>query len=496
MVVNPFFAVSRRRSTSATTRRARTTRSAGARSSTSTASRRTCDARNAKGLYEPALRGRHGGEAREGPVAHEAAQVHVVRFPAERSRVQDLFLNLALSLGEAPPGKYNIKFMVRDLNSKKTADVAQDVVAQVALLSVRCDAPHPSRWRRSSRAGIAAGIALVSTSRLLVDENPHARQVRAFMEGRLRARPAHRDPSRVPRRPRAGHAALRLLQRSPRADHQPRRRAPAPAAGWAIVRRHEPADAPLRAAQVLFQPSLYPFLFLVYTEAWSLVAIAAMCWRPCASATSSPASRRRGDRDPAGRRRLGRLRVDARALKDSERATGRKARGCSCATGCAPGGRCCRRRGDGRGRQLGLRRSLSAAGATTPSPSTSRTSLSSSCAPGSRSCPTASPPGPACWSRCAIPGSSRRSPPASRSISSRGHRARLQPRRFFLRNEALYWITREPVLRAALFLPVAWPRSPCSPCRFRSGACGPAPLRRRRGSAPPAHRAALLRAAS
>lgn len=49
-----------------------------------------------------------------------------MRIPS-KSRIQDLYLNLDVSLGQAPPGKYNIRFTVRDLNSKKSATAAQDV---------------------------------------------------------------------------------------------------------------------------------------------------------------------------------------------------------------------------------------------------------------------------------------------------------------------------------------------------------------------------------
>lgn len=44
-----------------------------------------------------------------------------------RSRVQDIFLNLDLELDKAPPGKYAVKFTVRDQNSKKSAIAATDV---------------------------------------------------------------------------------------------------------------------------------------------------------------------------------------------------------------------------------------------------------------------------------------------------------------------------------------------------------------------------------
>jgi hypothetical protein len=45
-----------------------------------------------------------------------------------RSRLQDLYLNLRVSLNNAPPGKYHVKFRIRDKNSKKSAEIAQDVV--------------------------------------------------------------------------------------------------------------------------------------------------------------------------------------------------------------------------------------------------------------------------------------------------------------------------------------------------------------------------------
>lgn len=45
---------------------------------------------------------------------------------------------------------------------------------------------------------------------------------------------------------------------------------------WALARRHAPQAAPVKAAQALLQPLAFPYLFLVYTEAWSLAALAAM----------------------------------------------------------------------------------------------------------------------------------------------------------------------------------------------------------------------------
>lgn len=48
------------------------------------------------------------------------------RLPT-RSRAQDIYLNLELTLSSAPPGKYNVKFIVRDSNSKKSAAVDTDI---------------------------------------------------------------------------------------------------------------------------------------------------------------------------------------------------------------------------------------------------------------------------------------------------------------------------------------------------------------------------------
>ena len=44
-----------------------------------------------------------------------------------RGAVQDLFLNLKVTLSGAPAGEYKVQFVVRDLNSKKTATVTQPI---------------------------------------------------------------------------------------------------------------------------------------------------------------------------------------------------------------------------------------------------------------------------------------------------------------------------------------------------------------------------------
>ena len=48
------------------------------------------------------------------------------RLPS-RSRVQDIYLNLSLTMDNAPAGSYKVRFIVSDLNSKKTAAVDTDV---------------------------------------------------------------------------------------------------------------------------------------------------------------------------------------------------------------------------------------------------------------------------------------------------------------------------------------------------------------------------------
>ena len=44
-----------------------------------------------------------------------------------RSRIQDLFLKLDVALTTAPAGKYNVKFTIRDQNSKKSLAFAKDI---------------------------------------------------------------------------------------------------------------------------------------------------------------------------------------------------------------------------------------------------------------------------------------------------------------------------------------------------------------------------------
>lgn len=77
------------------------------------------------GMFEPALEVDIEVRPEKGEIIKKDGFMSM-RIPS-KSRVQDLYLNLDVSLGQAPPGKYNIKFTVRDLNSKKSATAAQEV---------------------------------------------------------------------------------------------------------------------------------------------------------------------------------------------------------------------------------------------------------------------------------------------------------------------------------------------------------------------------------
>lgn len=82
--------------------------------------------KNAKGEYETALEVDIEVKPEKGTPAKQPKFLSM-KIPS-RSRVQDLYLNMTVSLGEAPAGKYNLRFTVRDVNSKKSADISQDIV--------------------------------------------------------------------------------------------------------------------------------------------------------------------------------------------------------------------------------------------------------------------------------------------------------------------------------------------------------------------------------
>ena len=81
--------------------------------------------KNDKGQLEPAFEVDLEVKAPDGKTLTQP-KLMSFRLPT-RSRAQDLYLNLSLNLGSAPAGNYNIKFTVRDMNSKKSAVAATDV---------------------------------------------------------------------------------------------------------------------------------------------------------------------------------------------------------------------------------------------------------------------------------------------------------------------------------------------------------------------------------
>ena len=81
--------------------------------------------KNAAGLFEPALEVDIEVAPEKGE-PHRQPKFMAVKIPA-RSRIQDIYLNMAVSLGQTPPGRYKVTFVVRDVNSKKSASVSQAV---------------------------------------------------------------------------------------------------------------------------------------------------------------------------------------------------------------------------------------------------------------------------------------------------------------------------------------------------------------------------------
>jgi hypothetical protein len=81
--------------------------------------------KNAQGMYQPAF---DVDLEIKGPTGEAIKQPKFASLKLDtRSRIQDLYLNLNVSLNSAPAGVYNVKFIIRDLNSKKTAAFDQDV---------------------------------------------------------------------------------------------------------------------------------------------------------------------------------------------------------------------------------------------------------------------------------------------------------------------------------------------------------------------------------
>jgi len=82
--------------------------------------------RTATGTYEPAFEVDLRILTAAGKVVVSQDRFGSFRLPT-RSAVQDLYLNLKVTLSGAPPGEYSVRFVVRDLNSKKAATVTQPI---------------------------------------------------------------------------------------------------------------------------------------------------------------------------------------------------------------------------------------------------------------------------------------------------------------------------------------------------------------------------------
>ena len=81
--------------------------------------------RDSRGVYKPAFAVDLEVTAADGKSMKKA---NFATFELEsRSRIQDLYLNLDVSLTGAPPGKYNVKFVIRDSNSKKTLAFGKEI---------------------------------------------------------------------------------------------------------------------------------------------------------------------------------------------------------------------------------------------------------------------------------------------------------------------------------------------------------------------------------
>jgi hypothetical protein len=82
--------------------------------------------RSGAGGYEPAFEVDLEIVSADGKTIAKQERFGTFRLPT-RSPVQDIFMNLKVTLTGAPAGQYGIRFLVRDLNSKKTANAEQRI---------------------------------------------------------------------------------------------------------------------------------------------------------------------------------------------------------------------------------------------------------------------------------------------------------------------------------------------------------------------------------
>ena len=82
--------------------------------------------RTAAGTYEPAFDVDLQILTKAGQVVASQDKFASFQLPT-KSPVQDIFLNLDVKLSGVPPGEYQVRFVLRDANSKKTLTVTQPI---------------------------------------------------------------------------------------------------------------------------------------------------------------------------------------------------------------------------------------------------------------------------------------------------------------------------------------------------------------------------------
>jgi hypothetical protein len=85
--------------------------------------------RTTQGVYEPAFSIDLQILSAAGEVLATQERFGLFRF-SSKSPLQDIFVNLQVTLTGAPAGTYQIRFLVRDANSEKTTTVTQPVTLQ------------------------------------------------------------------------------------------------------------------------------------------------------------------------------------------------------------------------------------------------------------------------------------------------------------------------------------------------------------------------------
>lgn len=136
----------------------------------------------------------------------------------------------------------------------------------------------PTPWTRAVTLicvlmGAAFGMALIGTTkRLLSDEGAHAGQIRHFWEGHYSVLPMI---TMIP----SYHAVLAAVAKVLPYNDAIHRAVTLvvslglPLFAWRLARLYYPREKGRRTLQMFFLPVLFPFFFMIYTDAWCAVAI-------------------------------------------------------------------------------------------------------------------------------------------------------------------------------------------------------------------------------